>query len=49
MTVVIKITGKARQVFKLISLLTMYRGEDTIRKIVEEKEQGAVLLSCREG
>jgi hypothetical protein len=48
MTIVIKIAGKARQVFKLINLLTMYRGEDTIGKIVEEKKQGVIFLPCRE-
>jgi hypothetical protein len=48
MTTVIRITGKARHVSKLISLFAIYRGEDTIGKIVEEKKQSVVLLSCRE-
>lgn len=47
MTVVIKMMGKSRQVFKLLSLLTMYRGEDTIGKIVEEKKRSAIFLPGR--
>jgi len=44
MTIVIKITSKARQAFKVISLVAMYRGEDTIGKIVDENKRGAA--SC---
>lgn len=48
MTTVIRMTGKARHVFKLISLLAIYRGEDTIGKIVDDNKRTATFLSCKE-
>jgi len=49
MTTVIRITGKAIHFLKLISLFAIYRVEDTIGKIVEEKKGSVILLPCREG
>ncbi len=46
MIVAIKIAGKASQVFKLLSLLTARRGENTIGKIVEEKRQRTIFPLC---
>lgn len=47
MIVAIKIAGEAKHVYKLLSLLTMYRGEDTNGKIVEEKMPWTIFLLCR--
>ena len=35
-TPVIRLSGKARQVFRLIQLLALHRGSDTLGKIMEE-------------
>lgn len=48
MTTVIRITGKAKHVFKLISLFAIYRVEDTIGKIVDENKRTATFLLCKE-
>jgi hypothetical protein len=47
MTTVIRITGKARHVFKLTSLFAIYRGEDTIGKIVDEDKSTPASLLCK--